>query len=376
MRAVIAVLPGDGIGPEVTAQAVRVLRAVAERGGHEFDIREAMIGGAAIDRTGRALPDATLALCRRADAALLGAVGGPAWADPRAAVRPEQGLLALRRALGLFANLRPVRVHPALAGRSPLRADRLAGVDILFVRELAAGIYFGGRPRVRIDANTEAATDVATYTNRDVERIVRVAASLARRRSGRLVSVDKANVLETSRLWRSVAADVIASDFPDIALEHVLVDAFAMHLVERPASFDTVVTENLFGDILTDEAASLAGTIGLLPSASLAGTPEPGEREFGLYEPIHGSAPDLAGRDVANPIGAILSAAMLLRYSLGLEREADAVEHVVETCIHGGLRTADMAMPHEPALGTEAAGSTILDALAQREEHRVPEGVA
>jgi len=376
MRALIAILPGDGIGPEVTHQAMRILTSIAERFGHTFEFREAPIGGAAIDRTGRALPDQTLALCRRADAVLLGAVGGPAWSDPDAKVRPEQGLLQLRRALGLFANLRPVRVHPALAERSPLRTERLVGVDILFVRELAGGIYFGGRPRVQVDATTQAAADLCTYNNHEIERVVRVAATLARRRSSRLVSVDKANVLETSRLWRSVTSSLLAREFPDITLEHVLVDAFAMHLLHSPSAFDVVVTENMFGDILTDEAAALAGSIGVLPSASLAGTPQADRQEFGLYEPIHGSAPDLAGRDAANPIGAILSAAMMLRYSLGLEREAEAVERAVEQAIGDGVRTADMAGPFEPVTGTEGAGAAIANALETAFEQRIAEGVA
>lgn len=359
MKALIAVLPGDGIGPEVTAEAVEVLRVVAERWGHDFELREALLGGCAIDATGAPLPPETLELCRAADAVLLGAVGGPKWDDPEAKVRPEQGLLGLRQALGLYANLRPVRVHPDLVYASPLRAEKLSGVDLLVVRELTGGIYFGEKRREQ-GAGGERAVDECAYTTEEIERVVRTAARLARGRRGKVTSVDKANVLETSRLWRRVTTRVMREEFPDVELEHLLVDACAMHLLSRPASFDVIVTENMFGDILTDEASMLAGSIGLLPSASLGGEPS-GGRQTGLYEPIHGSAPDLAGRGVANPIGTILSAALLLRYSLGLEEEASAVEAAVSAVLAEGLRSADLA-----AGGAAASTSEIGAAIARR----------
>ena len=332
MNADILVLPGDGIGPEVTAAAVAVLRAVGQRHGHHFEFTHALIGGAAIDATGEALPAQTLAAAQGTDAVLLGAVGGPKWSDPSARVRPEQGLLAIRKALGLFANLRPVRPHAAALAASPIKPHLLQGVDLVVVRELTGGIYFGTKRR-----QGDAALDECRYSVPEVERVVRHAARLARARSGRLVSVDKANVLETSRLWREVATRVCAQEFPDVELEHQLVDSMAMHLLARPRSFDVIVTENMFGDILTDEASMLAGSLGLLPSASL------GEGPVGLYEPIHGSAPDIAGRGVANPYASILSAALLLRHSLQLEAEATAVENAVAAALDARVFTADLA---------------------------------
>jgi 3-isopropylmalate dehydrogenase len=287
MKARIAVLGGDGIGPEVTAQGVRVLEAVAERFGHEFEFVEALIGGAAIDASGSPLPPRTIDACRTSAAVLLGAVGGPKWSDPSARVRPEQGLLDLRRTLGLFANLRPVRTIPEMLDASPLKPEVIRGVDIMVVRELTGGIYFGRKSRTAYEAE-----DVCSYTAAEIERVTRVAGRLAMARRKRIVSVDKANVLETSRLWRSVVERVLAEDFPAIGLEHMLVDAAAMHLIKRPTSFDVLLTENMFGDILTDEASMLAGSLGMLPSASL------GESSVGLYEPIHGSAPDIAGRGI------------------------------------------------------------------------------
>ena len=332
MHADIAVLPGDGIGPEVTTAASAVLRAIARRHGHRFTLREHAIGGAAIESTGEALPQATLDACQAADAVLLGAVGGPRWSDPNAPVRPEQGLLALRKGLGLYANLRPVAPHPATIGASPIKPHLLAGVDLLVVRELTGGIYFGARTR-----DAHGASDTCSYSVAEIERVLRRACTLARGRRGHVTSVDKANVLETSRLWRDVATRIVRDEFPDITLEHQLVDSMAMHLLSKPRAYDVVVTENMFGDILTDEASMLAGSMGLLPSASL------GDGSKGVYEPIHGSAPDIAGRGIANPVGAILSAALLLRHSLGLEEEAACIERIVSDALDAGLRTADLA---------------------------------
>ncbi len=352
MKALIAVLPGDGIGPEVVAQGRRLLQAVAERFGHRFELVEAPIGGAAIDLTGSPLPPRTLELCTRADAVLLGAVGGPKWDAPDG-VRPEQGLLELRKALGLFANLRPVTPMRALYRASTLKPEVLEGVDLVVVRELTGGIYFGEKRREQ-----HRALDACVYTAHEVARVVRVAATLARARRRRLASVDKANVLETSRLWRSVTEKVVREEFPDLELRHVLVDACAMHLVRRPADFDVIVTENMFGDILTDEAAMLSGSIGMLPSASL------GEGRRGLFEPIHGSAPDIAGRGVANPYGTLLSVAMLLRHSLGLEAESRAVEAAVLSAIEAGVLPGDVASLGARAATTEEVGRAVLERLA------------
>jgi 3-isopropylmalate dehydrogenase len=352
MKARIAVIAGDGIGPEVTTQAVRVLHAVAERFQHELTLTEAAFGGVAIDLHGDPLPENTLSICQSADAVLLGAIGGPRWSSPQAKVRPESGLLRLRKLLGLYANLRPVVVHPALRGVSTLKPEVIEGVDLLFVRELTGGIYFGPKSR-----DATQASDLCQYSAAEVERIVRVAARLARARRRRLLSIDKSNVLETSRLWREVCERVMRSEFPDVQLEHMLVDSAAMHLIRRPRDLDVAVTENMFGDILTDEASMLCGSLGLLPSASL------GEGTKGLYEPIHGSAPDIAGQGIANPYGAILSVALLLRHSLALETEARAVEHAVHRAIGDGVRTPDIAAPgHRPA-ATHEAGDAVIAAL-------------
>ena len=352
MKALVAVLPGDGIGPEVIAAGTRCLEAVAHRFGHQFELRPASFGGAAIDAHGDPLPDSTLGLCRQADAILLGAIGGPKWSNPDARIRPEQGLLRLRRELGLFANLRPVVPHPALLDASPLKPELLAGVDIMVVRELTGGIYFGAKTRT-----ATAASDVCEYTVIEVERIARVAGRLAAGRRRSVVSVDKANVLETSRLWRSVVERVMREEFPQIKLEHMLVDAAAMHLLRRPRDFDVLVTENMFGDILTDEASMLAGSLGLLPSASL------GEGPRGLYEPIHGSAPDIAGRGIANPYASILSVAMLLRHSLQLEQEAAAVDNAVSRAIDAGALTPDIAGAGRAASTTREVGDTVVREL-------------
>ena len=345
MKASIALLPGDGIGPEVTDAAATVLCAVAAAAGHQFHFTESAIGGCAIDAFGSALPDATRDACLAADAVLLGAVGGPKWSDPKASVRPEQGLLQLRSAMGVYANLRPVRVHPRAAEFSPVKADRLAGVDLMFVRELTGGSYFGERQR-----DADSASDQCRYTVIEIERVLRRGFELARSRRGHLTSIDKANVLETSRLWRETAIR-IASEYPDVRLEHQLVDSMAMLLISRPCAYDVLVTENLFGDILTDEAAVLAGSLGLLPSASL------GDGKRGLYEPIHGSAPDIAGKQWANPLGSILSAALLLRHSLGLEAEAAAVESAVSSVLDRCEMTRD--------LGGNASTSQITDEVLE-----------
>ena len=349
MRARIVTLPGDGIGPEVTAEGVRVLEAVARRGGHQLEFAERLMGGCSIDRHGVALTEEVLADCKASNAVLLGAVGGPRWDDPRAAVRPEQGLLGLRKGLGVFANLRPVRVHPALVGASPLRPEKLAGVDILVIRELTGGLYFGqpkGRDR---RGGHERAVDTLEYHDYEVRRVVELAFRLARARRRKVTSVDKANVLESSRLWRQEATAVGKAN-PEVALDHMLVDTAAMRLVTSPASFDVLVTENMFGDILTDEASVLAGSMGMLPSASL------GDSGPGLYEPIHGSAPDIAGRGIANPVGTILSVALLLRHSLGLAPEAELVERAVDRAIADGCRTADLG----GSLGTRAMADEVL----------------
>lgn len=348
----ITLLPGDGIGPEVTNAGRRMLDAIAAKFGHKFRFEEQLIGGAAIDAMGDPLPPATVASCEASAATVLGAVGGPKWSDPNAAVRPEQGLLKLRAVLGVFANLRPVKVMDELAEASPIKADILRGTDMIVVRELTGGIYFGEKTR-----DAESATDVCTYYVHEIERIVRVAARLAQKRRGKICSVDKANVLETSRLWRDTTDRILADEFAELEVETLLVDAAAMHLLSRPSDFDVIVTENMFGDILTDEASMLAGSLGLLPSASLGATSQ------GLYEPIHGSAPDIAGKGIANPAAMIASVALLLRYSLDLEQEASTVEHALETAIRQGARTADIASNGTDALSTDAFCDAVIEQL-------------
>ena len=355
MKAKIAVIPGDGIGVEVTAEAQKVLEALAEARGHSFTFESGLLGGAAIDAVGVPLPDETLALCRASDAILFGAVGGPKWDDPRAKVRPEQGLLALRKELGLYANLRPVKVNAVLVNASTIKPEVLQGTDLIVVRELTGGLYFGESGR-KDDGNT--AYDTMIYSVAEIERVVRAAFRLAAGRRKHVTSVDKANVLESSRLWRETAVRV-ATEFPDIAFENLLVDACAMHLIRRPSTFDVIVTENMFGDILTDEASMLSGSMGMLPSASLA------EGRLGLYEPIHGTAPDIAGKDLANPLAAILSAALLLRYSLGLEEEAAIIEAAVDRALAEGYRTPDIAEPGSETMGTRAMGDLITNLVAQ-----------
>jgi 3-isopropylmalate dehydrogenase len=349
---VIALLPGDGIGPGVVDEARRCLEVALARVGRSVRFTEALIGGRAIDRAGAPLPPATVDAVMAAEAVLLGAVGGPKWDDPEAPHRPEQGLLGLRRALGVWANLRPVRPFPELADATPLRPERLAGVDLLCVRELTGGLYFGEPKGRTTEAGVTRAVDTLVYTDVEIRRVVTLAFRLAADRRGRLTSIDKANVLESSRLWRQIATEVGAA-FPGVALDHQLVDSAAMRLITAPASFDVIVTENLFGDILTDEAAVLAGSLGVLPSASLGDGPR------GLYEPIHGSAPDLAGQGVANPIGTILSAAMLCRHSLAEPAAAVRIEAAVARAIADGCRTADLG----GAMSTASIGAAVRERM-------------
>ena len=339
----ITLLPGDGIGPEVVTEAVRVLDVIAHKCNHTFHYQERLMGGISIDQYGTSLTDETLADCQSADAVLFGAVGGPKWDDPNARDRPERGLLALRKGLGVFANLRPVKVHPSLVDASPLKPEKLKDVDILVLRELTGGLYFG-QPKMReMKDGRERAVDTLEYYDFEIRRIVELAFELAKGRKNKVTSVDKANVLESSRLWRQVAIQV-GNENPDVTLEHQLVDSAAMKLVTGPVSMDVVVTENMFGDILTDEASVLAGSMGMLPSASLseAGIGYSADRRMGLYEPIHGSAPDIAGMGIANPVGTILSAALMLRYSLKLEEEAASIERAVDQTITNGARTRDL----------------------------------
>ena len=354
MSSQILLLPGDGVGTEVVDAARQVLEQASKIWELDLVYSTGCIGGAAIDAEGDPLPPTTLAACREADAVLLGAVGGPKWSDPSAPIRPEQGLLKLRKEFDLFANLRPVQVFPALADHSPLRADLLENVDILFVRELTSGIYFGAHEEQNDDGE---ASDTMTYRVPEVERIARVAFSAARKRGGRVASIDKANVLASMRLWRRTV-ERIAADSPDVELEHVLVDACAMYLMQRPASFDVILAPNCFGDILSNEASILAGSLGMLPSASI------GSESFGVYEPIHGSAPDIEGQGIANPIATILSAAMLLRHSLGRDDAACGIERAVEAALLRGLRTADIATPTTTPSTTNEFTQEVLEHLS------------
>jgi 3-isopropylmalate dehydrogenase len=356
MHANITLLPGDGIGPEVVAEGVKVLEAIGAKFGHTFEFTEAIAGGIAIDQTGNPLPDETLAACSQADAILLGAVGGPKWSDPGAKVRPEQGLLKLRKELGLFANIRPVKVYPALAEASTLKREVIENVDLVIIRELTGGLYFGQPQGRRDNDQGRAVVDTLYYTEAEIGRLMRVSFDLARLRRKKLTSVDKANVLASSRLWREVAHEV-AAEYPDVEYEDILVDACSMHLIRRPGDFDVIATENMFGDILSDEASMLAGSMGMLPSASLA------EGKFGLYEPIHGSAPDIAGQGIANPLATILSVAMMLRTTFGLTAEADAIENAVDSVLAAGHRTPDLARPGEPTTGTVEMGDRVVAAI-------------
>jgi 3-isopropylmalate dehydrogenase len=356
----LAVLPGDGIGPEVTTEAIKVLEAAGRRFDHRFKLHYGLVGGVAIDQEGTALSEATLKMCRDSDAVLLGAVGGPKWDDPQAKVHPEDGLLALRKGLGLFANLRPVKVSPTLVDSTNLKPEVIRGADFIFVRELTGGLYFARPKRQWQTSQGRRATDSMTYSEQEIERIVKVGFELARGRRKKLTSVDKANVLESSRLWRQVAIEV-ARKYPDVELDHMLVDACSMRLIQNPTYFDVLVTENMFGDILTDEASMLAGSMGMLPSASLASVPREGANIFGMYEPIHGSAPRRAGLDMANPIAIILSIAMMLRYSFGLAKEARTVEAAVDEVLSQGYRTYDIMGEDKTKVGTKQMGDLIAE---------------
>ena len=358
MQFSVAVLPGDGVGPEVTSEAIKVLQVIGNKFGHSLSLHYGLVGGCAIDQQGTALSPDTLKMCKSCGAVLLGAVGGPKWDDPKAKVHPEDGLLALRKGLGLFANLRPVTVFPMLVDSTNLKPEVIEGVNFIFVRELTGGLYFARPKRQWQTSQGRRATDSMTYSEQEIERIVRVGFELARRRHKKLVSVDKANVLQSSRLWRQVAIEV-AAGYPDVELEHMLVDACAMRLIQNPTYFDVLVTENMFGDILTDEASMLAGSMGMLPSASLAGVPQQGVNIFGMYEPIHGSAPRRAGLDMANPIAIILSVAMMLHYSFGLANAAGMVEDAVEEVLSEGYRTYDIMDEGKKKVGTREMGDLI-----------------
>ncbi|MDP3878863.1 MAG: 3-isopropylmalate dehydrogenase [Dehalococcoidales bacterium] len=358
MKFNIAVLPGDGIGPEVTDEGIKILQAIGRRFGHNFNFDKGLFGGIAIDQTGEAMPAETLKMCRRSQAVLLGAVGGPKWDDPKAPTRPEDGLLAIRKGLGLFANIRPVKVSPTLTDSTNLKPAAIEGVDMIVIRELTGGLYFGRPKKQWLTSRGRRAVDTMAYSEQEIERIVRVGFELARGRRKKLVSVDKANVLESSRLWRQVTMEV-AADYPDVELEHLLVDTCAMRLIQTPKYFDVIVTENTFGDILTDEASVLAGSMGMLPSASLAGVPQDGGGMFGLYEPIHGSAPSIAGLDIANPIATILTIAMMLRHSFGLIKEAGTIETAVDQVLSEGYRTSDIMSAGKTQVGTKKMGDLV-----------------
>jgi 3-isopropylmalate dehydrogenase len=358
----ILVLRGDGIGPEVVGEALQVLKLAVRDASVGLEFKDAPLGGHAIDALGTSLPDHTLKLAKECDAILLGAVGGPKWDNPQAPDRPERGLLALRKELGLFANLRPVKTLKELSGSSPLKPEVVSGVDLVMIRELTGGIYYGKPSERRTGAAGREAVDTCFYTEAEVERVLRYGFELARERRRRLTSVDKANVMASSRLWREIATE-LSAEFKDVTFENQLVDAMAMHLIRRPRDFDVIVAENMFGDILTDEASVLAGSMGLLPSASLGEELNSAGLRVGLYEPIHGSAPDIAGRDEANPLAAILSGAMMLEYSLGMKAEAEQIVQAVETVVHDGHRTRDLGGVGQRAVGCTAMGRLVRERL-------------
>ncbi len=358
MKFNVAVLPGDGVGPEVVDASLDVLNAIGQKYGHQFHYDHGLVGGIAIDRQGTPLAPETIEMCRKSDAVIFGAVGGPKWDDPLAKTRPEDGILGIRKGLALFANLRPVKVFPMLVNTSNLKPEVVSGVDFIVVRELTGGLYFGKPKKSWVTARGRRAVDTMAYTEKEIERILKVGFELARGRRRKLVSVDKANVLETSRLWRTIATEM-APRYPDVQLEHMLVDSTSMRIIQQPKYFDVMVMENTFGDILTDEASMLAGSMGMLPSASLAAVPALGTRIFGLYEPIHGSAPKHAGLNEANPIATIMSVAMMLRYSLGLPGEADAVDTAIEKALAAGFRTYDIMSAGGTKLGTREMGQAV-----------------
>jgi 3-isopropylmalate dehydrogenase len=360
----IAVLPGDGVGPEVTEEALKVMRAVGEIYGVDFDLSYGLIGGIAIDKEGIAISKDTLLMCQQCDAVLLGAVGDPKYDDPQEPIHPEDGLLELRKELKLFANLRPVTVYSALINNTNFKPDIIKDADFIFVRELTGGLYFGQPKKQWVTEQGRWAVDSMLYSEQEIERIVRVGFEIARQRKKKLVSVDKANVLQSSRLWRQVAIEV-SQDYPDVSLEHMLVDACSMRIIQNPRYLDVLVTENTFGDILTDEASMLAGSMGMLPSASLAGVPIPGVRTKGLYEPIHGSAPRRANQDIANPIATIMSMAMMLRYSFGLPEAATAVENAMEKTLKDGYRTREIMGEGLTKVGTKEMGDLIVERVKE-----------
>ena len=350
MKATITLLPGDGIGPEVTDEAVKVLKVIEEKFDHSFTLNKALFGGIAIDQTGSPYPQETQDLCKEADAVLLGAVGGPKWSDPRAKTRPEKGLLDMRSDLGVYANLRQIRTYPQLIDNSPIKKEYLEGIDIMFVRELIGGIYFGDKER-----RNDYAKDVCEYSTAEIERITDVAVKLSQQRKKKIISIDKANVMATSQLWREVTTKYLADNFPEVEIEHMLVDAATMHLLSRPTDFDVVLADNLFGDILTDEASMLTGSIGMIASACL------GDGNFGVYEPIHGSAPDIQGKGIGNPGGVILSLSMLLRHSLDLNEEALAIEKAIQNVLNDGIFTADLSKSN--TVSTSTMGDKIVQKI-------------
>ncbi len=360
MKFSIAVLPGDGIGPEVIVEAIKVMKAMGSKYEHEFDLRYGLIGGVAIDEEGTAFSDKTLKMCKECDAVLLGAVGDPKYDDPQAPIHPEDGLLALRKELGLFANLRPVTVYPALVNNTNMKPEVIKDVDMMFVRELTGGLYFGQPKKQWKESGQRWAVDSMLYSEKEIERIVKVGFEIAMQRKKRLISVDKANVLQSSRLWRQVTIEV-SRDYPEVELEHMLIDACSMRIIQNPRYLDVLVTENTFGDIITDEASMLAGSMGMLPSASLAGVPKDGVKTYGMYEPIHGSAPRRAKQDIANPIATIMSMAMMVRYSFVLEKEAVAIEAAVEKVLDEGYRTREIMGEGMTKVGTEKMGDLIAE---------------
>lgn len=358
MKFKLAVLPGDGIGPDVLDEGVKVLEVIGKKYGHSFELTKGLIGGVAIDAEGTALSEDTLSMCKAKDAILFGAVGDPKYDDPMAKIHPEDGLLALRKGLNLFANLRPVKLFPGLRDATPLKPEIVKGLDFVFVRELTGGLYFGRPKRQWTTSRGRRAVDSMVYSEQEIARIVRVGFELARKRRKKLTSVDKANVLQSSRLWRQVTSEV-AKEYPDIELDHMLVDTCSMRLIQKPTNFDVIVTENTFGDILTDEASTLTGSMGMMPSASIAGIPKDGTKIMGFYEPIHGSAPKRAGQNLANPLATILSISMMFRYSLAMEKEAQSIETAVEQALKEGYRTYDIMSEGCTRLGTKEMGDVV-----------------